>query len=201
MTSGDNLKGIYEQYWLHARHQETQRLWFTNVFAVIVAGVFAYMGKSNDDTYDVYLLLFLTILSILGYFLTHAWNIPFVIFTRLAEKMAIIEWDLPRDYQRFTKYGDIKYRKPVSASKMIMIFYSLMISVFGMMLITKVFEISDYSISILILIAIFLAAYLYYHCVLDPNTIKKIQKQFKSEVDDYYEKKLRSEREQIGERT
>lgn len=37
MTNG--LKKMYEQYWLHSRHQEIQRLWFTNIYAVIFTGV------------------------------------------------------------------------------------------------------------------------------------------------------------------
>jgi hypothetical protein len=154
MSNDENLKTVYEQYWLHARHQEVQRLWFTNVFAVIVAGVFAYLGNSPDGAYSIYLLFFLMVLSILGYFLTHAWNIPFVIFTRLAEKIAIFEWNLPKEYQRFTKYGKIEYRKPVSASKMIMIFYSLMIAIFGMMFITKLIHNSSYPVSSVLLIFI-----------------------------------------------
>ena len=59
----ENLRKIYEQYWLHARHQETQRLWFTNIYAVIAAGVFAYLGHVEDYTIKVTLLTFLTILG------------------------------------------------------------------------------------------------------------------------------------------
>ena len=76
----ENLIKIYEHYWLHAMHQETQRLWFTNIYAVIVAGVFAYLGYVENHIIKVSLLTFLTILSLFGYLMTHSWNIPFVIF-------------------------------------------------------------------------------------------------------------------------
>ena len=53
----ENLRRVYEQYWLHARHQEVQRLWFTNIYSMIVAGTFAYFGAIKG--FSTPLLVFL----------------------------------------------------------------------------------------------------------------------------------------------
>lgn len=82
----ENLRKVYEQYWLHARHQEIQKLWFTNVYAIIVAGTFTYFGVIKEFKFSIPLLVFLIFLislSLLGYFVTYSWNIPFAIFSRL----------------------------------------------------------------------------------------------------------------------
>ena len=39
----NSLKEIYEQYWLHARHVADERLWFTNIYILIVVGVLAFL--------------------------------------------------------------------------------------------------------------------------------------------------------------
>jgi hypothetical protein len=78
---------IYEQYWLHARHQENQRLSFTNIYAVIVTGVFAFLGiiyqieSDNLNTNNFWLLkisllIFLIILSSFGYIMVLTWTYP-----------------------------------------------------------------------------------------------------------------------------
>jgi hypothetical protein len=53
------------QNWLHCRHLENERLNFTSVYSVIVAGVLAVLGQVNFKGYT-YLLFFLLVLSILG---------------------------------------------------------------------------------------------------------------------------------------
>ena len=38
-----NLKTIYEQYWLHARHVADERLWFTNIYILVVVGILIFL--------------------------------------------------------------------------------------------------------------------------------------------------------------
>lgn len=204
----ENLRKVYEQYWLHARHQETQRLWFTNIYAVIVAGVFAYFGVIEECyAIKILLLIFLTILSLFGYLMTHSWTIPFVIFSRLAEEIAICEWNLPEKYQRFTKYGKgYKYYKyigfgkkiamRISAARAFMLFYSLMIGVFGALIFQTICNVTNCQV-VLIYVFLFALFYLYYHFYWEPKTTGEIQSDFESRIEKYRQKSM-TKSEEMG---
>jgi hypothetical protein len=40
----DTLNLLLEQSWLHIRHAENHRLWFTNMYFLVVARVLAYLA-------------------------------------------------------------------------------------------------------------------------------------------------------------
>ncbi len=46
-TELEVLKVFFEQNWLHARHIENERLWFTNVYVVLIVALMAILGTSN----------------------------------------------------------------------------------------------------------------------------------------------------------
>jgi hypothetical protein len=205
-----NLEKVYEQYWLHARHQEIQRLWFTNIYAMIVAGVFAYLGLIEEHLTKILILIFLTILSLFGYLMAHSWNLPFVIFSRLAEEIAICEWNLPEKYQRFSKYGKgYEYHKYIgfgkniamrtSAARVFMLFYSLMIGIFGALIVQTIDDhieptgaicnITEYY-AVLIALVLFIIFYLSYYFYWEPKTIGKIQSDFDSRIEKYHQKSM-----------
>ncbi len=173
---------IYEQYWLHARHQENQRLWFTNIYAMIVTGVFTYFSAKR---FDVIILMFLLLLSLLGYFLIYTWNISFTIFSRLAEEIAIREWELPEDYRRFTKYRrGYEFSRIISVNTIFIGFYSLMIGILTGLLIQNVFNIYT-QITLVITIIVFLTFLSCYKFYLKPKSIDKIQKCFDERIKKY----------------
>lgn len=187
----DNLRKIYEHYWLHARHQETQRLSFTNIYVLIVVGVFAYLGYIENYMIKVSLLTFLTILSLFGYLMTHSWNIPFVIYSRLAEEIAICEWNLPEKYQRFSKskkgykfhksIGFWKISMRVSIARLFMAFYSLMIGIFGALTYQIIYNSHGCRI-ILIVVILFTTFYLYY-LWWEQKTTNRIQSDFEKRIE------------------
>ena len=188
----ENLRKIYECYWLHAMHQETQRLWFTNIYAVIVAGVFAYFSYIESNIVKVFILIFLTILSLFGYLITQSWNIPFVIFSRLAEEIAICEWRLPNKYLRFAEYnkgykfckgiGFWKISMRISAARLFMAFYSLMVSFFAALTSQMICQLNNIQ-TITIAIVLFIVFYLYYLLYWEQKTINKIQNDFNRRVE------------------
>lgn len=180
----ENLGKIYEQYWLHARHQEVQRLWFTNIYAMIVAGAFAYFGAVKG--FSTPLLVFLTLLSILGYLVAYSWNIPFTIFSRLAEEIAVREWNLPKDYRRFTKYRrGYEFSKIVSANIVFIGFYSLMTGIFvGLLFLQTNLKVCIQFTSVIILV-VFLVLVGCYKFYLKPKSIDKIQKDFEKRINEY----------------
>lgn len=65
----DILEVLLEQSWLHIRHVENHRLWFTNMYFLVVAGVLTYLSTQAPAfvTYAFPLLaIFLLLLAILG---------------------------------------------------------------------------------------------------------------------------------------
>jgi hypothetical protein len=64
----DLVKAIYEQHWLHIRHVENQRLWFTGIFAILCGGSFALMHGGLFDKANWPIVGFLVVLSLLGLF-------------------------------------------------------------------------------------------------------------------------------------
>ena len=70
--SRDELLKILEQNCLHARHAENVRLWFTNVYVVVVAAIFALAGKDIiSDRFATFSLVILIVWSIGGICVTY----------------------------------------------------------------------------------------------------------------------------------
>lgn len=61
-----SLRMVYEQNWLHFRHVENERLWFTNIFALMVAITFAFVAESGLRHEIWPLFLVLVVVSLLG---------------------------------------------------------------------------------------------------------------------------------------
>lgn len=118
----EDARIVYEQYMLHARHSETQRLSFANIYAIIVAGLLVFGISSNiDPNLRKTVFFFLLFLSVFGYLITKAWNDGFMIWSRLAEQVAIDLFEVPSAYQRFAFY-----KKKIRASRIFIFFYSIM---------------------------------------------------------------------------
>lgn len=74
------IKSIFEQNWLQVRHVESERLWFTNIYAAIMAGVLAFIGRGVEEasfSFYVPLLLFLILLSVIGVIVVLRLNLAF----------------------------------------------------------------------------------------------------------------------------
>ncbi len=93
------LRSVYEQHWLHARHVEDERLWFTNIYLVAVGGLLAYtFEKGTAHSWPWQILILVFIFSILGFFMCHHLCIPFLYHSRMADIIQIHEWQLPYHY-------------------------------------------------------------------------------------------------------
>ena len=94
------LKSIYEQHWLHARHVENERLWFTNIYMIIVGALLAYTfdKQAQTSSWPWPILLIVFILSMVGFLMCHSLRIPFVYHTVTADKIQLEEWGLPYNY-------------------------------------------------------------------------------------------------------
>ncbi len=122
------LKSVYEQHWLHARHVENERLWFTNIFGVIVAGLLAVLFTSDGDgtrgQFAVYAGYLILILSLVGYFLCLTWRAPFIEHTTLANR--VLE---ASGLRRYAPYVSEAYRVIkigwVSAHEIFLYFYGI----------------------------------------------------------------------------
>ena len=121
------LKSIYEQHWLHARHVENERLWFTNIYFIAVGGLLAYtFEKGTADFWPWPILIPVFIFSMLGFCMCHHMSLPFLYHSRMADIIQIKEWKLPYNY-----FYRIKGKDPSkfgSFSKVFHIFYIIMSS-------------------------------------------------------------------------
>lgn len=126
----NNLIVVYEQYWLNSRQNENHRLWFTNIYVLIVAGVLALIGKGYDDSLTLGFSIFLLILSIIGLFTSYANCMAFVWYSRMCEKI-LYDLNLGKDYSHWFGINSIRHisKKRVGIGRLYIYFYTVMISV------------------------------------------------------------------------
>lgn len=163
-TDKEDTRIIYEQYWLHARHVQNERLWFTNIYAIIVAGSFAIMGLTEISTaIKLAIVSFLFILSIIGFCLVYTLRIPFLKFALRTELIAINEFNLKDEYRRFfPKEGEIFSKdKLFDMPDIFEFFYSLMSSITIFLLISTMGKVVLALVAaIIVFIILFLIIYL-----------------------------------------
>lgn len=140
-----NLRTVFEQHWLHARHVENERLWFTNIYALVVGGLLAFTWEKAEATscspWPWQILVVILLLSLLGLGMCHSMVIPFLRHHTLAQVIQLKEWRLPytdkyklEGYRKVYKGGVYKYEivctrraaKFVSLSKVFHLFYIFM---------------------------------------------------------------------------
>ena len=148
---------LYSEYMQHARHIETQRQAFATVFTAVFGGVIVIASNASSSQNQVsdVVSIFLTVFSLFGFFISAVWNASFVKFTRLAEHIAISEFDTPLQYQRFSKH-----RKILSAARIFIAFYSLMIGLSSTMLLGNALNIFQKSLTLCGLTASMIFVYL-----------------------------------------
>lgn len=93
-----NLRVLFEQHWLHCRHIETERGWFMNVYAAIMAGMLAFLAQR--DLENLWAIYFLLALTAIGFLLTIRWQYAFEhhrkCINEAADKLGIVaEVDIP----------------------------------------------------------------------------------------------------------
>lgn len=70
VTKAD-LRVLFEQYWLHWRHIESERAWFMSVYAAITGGILTYIFKTQSAGWQP--LVFLLVLTIVGLSINYRW--------------------------------------------------------------------------------------------------------------------------------
>ena len=193
-----NLRTVFEQHWLHARHVENERLWFTNIYALVVGGLLASMwmkaAATSCSPWPWQILVVILLLSLLGLGMCHSLIIPFLRHRTLAQVIQLKEWGLPytdeyklEGYRKVYKGGVSKYEivctrrsaKFVSLSKVFHLFYIFM-SAFSLGLI--VYSVTNKSWGAIIAGVVSLALLLaFYKCCLKPiedKAIKEINDEF-----------------------
>ncbi len=111
-----NLKTIYEQYWLHARHVADERLWFTNIYILVVVGILIFLQIDQPLFIRLGVIVFVLLLSVAGFLMCHSLTVHFITYSRTAELIQINEWDAsyrqfyPKDGKRLTsKIGSLNF--------------------------------------------------------------------------------------------
>ena len=104
MNSAQPASSVYEQVWLHARHTEIERLWLTNVYAIVSAGLVGFMASAElEHLWAV--PAFAVVYSVVMLLMTSAVRVEYLRFSRLAEVVLHIELKMPQ-YRRFLAGDD-----------------------------------------------------------------------------------------------
>ena len=124
--SNENLRTVYEQYWLHARHVERETWLFTSVYVAIVGAIFAAVGANICSGIKIGVTAFGALLSLLGFFVVYTQRIPFLKFILMAELIAINEFKIKDEYRRFFPKGGKVFPKNkfVDTDDILSMFYS-----------------------------------------------------------------------------
>ncbi|MFC1983179.1 hypothetical protein ACFLV5_05310, partial [Chloroflexota bacterium] len=56
---------LMKENWRHARHVETERMWFANLYAVILVALFAYIGEKGMTIPPLAALLVISVVWLL----------------------------------------------------------------------------------------------------------------------------------------
>jgi len=109
---------MVEEYWRHARHQEDQRLRFAQLYLVMVGALIAYFGAVQGDlaaqglpdtgAVGIPIVILAAAASIFGWVSTQVWSNPFAVFSRLAERIELIDLGMPPRYARLYPKRDDK---------------------------------------------------------------------------------------------
>lgn len=97
MERQDNAKTVFEQYWLHARHVENQRLWITNILVILFGALLSFMAQAGVIWY---ISAFGLLLALFGLLMVHALRVPFLRYSRMAEAIMAAELGMGK-YRRF----------------------------------------------------------------------------------------------------
>ncbi len=79
----EELIAIFKEHWNHARHCENERIWFTNIYAIVVAAILVFIGnaiygESADFGAAILLALFGLILSVIGFLIVVALSLGYL---------------------------------------------------------------------------------------------------------------------------
>lgn len=133
MDNSNPFIDIMKENWLHARHIETERMWFANVFVAIIAGTAAYLSKKELELPPLPILYILLIISIFWLCLTIKLNAAFGNYIRAIQhifdnekipQVAKAEW---RTYMGMPLSAKGGVWKIFRASYFLILFYALTI--------------------------------------------------------------------------
>jgi hypothetical protein len=161
-SNREPLVSIYEQHRLHARHAENERLWFTNIYMILVGVLLSStLGAEQANAFWPWPILFVIFsFSILGFCMCHALRIAFVHASIMADNIAEKEWGNQHiSYQN----NVLKKFQRVNFHMMFSLIYIIMSSLsFGFLIYEFTVKQCECSQVIAILAGIILFVFLYY---------------------------------------
>lgn len=181
MSSDGNLREVYEQYWLHARHAEHETWLFTSLYAIIVAAIFAIVGSGLAIEIKISILIFGVILSILGFLIVYTLRIPFLKFALMSELIAINEFKIKAEYRRFFPANGKPFPKGkyLDLHDVLATFYSFLISIMMFILLRLYFnDLFIATIAFFLSLAFFLLS----HIVIRSEKYDRIVNELKNKI-------------------
>ena len=144
------IKSIFEQHCLHARHVENERLWLTNIFAIIFAGSLAVIKEKLFDIYGLPLNIFLMIFSLFCIIFSLKIDSIFKTHTNQADKI-LKSYKLPLMSSGFVDHW---VNKKIRISRLFPIFFSTCFNF--LLFVTLLVILKNYIYSLIIPIMLFI---------------------------------------------
>ena len=204
-NSISELETIYTEYWNHTRQCINERLWFTNIYAVVLAAILVYMGEigSREDIGfgSIFLLAsFGVILSIVGYLVVIAVSLGYDHYIGDIT-MILYYWDKMEFYRR--------PGKPVTFRKVHLWFFEITIVLFSVISLYSLFQVLRenplWLIPVSIVIFVFVKAFYHYRWEKYSTECALFKKALQYDFDGKYREKwdeyFKDPRKFIGKKT
>ncbi|MCK4273312.1 MAG: hypothetical protein KAW90_00360 [Dehalococcoidales bacterium] len=127
---------IMKENWLHARHIETERMWFANIYAVIIVAVTAYVAQHGIGYFSIatlkIIVIVLLLISLIWFFITLKLNFAFKNHMDAIKKI-FDDKKIPlgNDWKLYTglphSYSVIDYKLLFTIAFLLLAFYALAI--------------------------------------------------------------------------
>jgi len=133
------FRSVLEQNWLHLRHVENQRMWFTNIYAIVVAGSLSFIGAQGTGSLRPYfhIIFFLWIFSVLGLLQTLKTNKEIAVLLDEIHAMCAL-----KGLKKHVEFSALRRGvwKIVSIRIIYIVFYSVLMFFFSYLLYTIFFR-------------------------------------------------------------
>lgn len=194
------LIAIFTEHWNHARHCENERLWFTNIYAIVVAAILVFMGNAvyaePPDYGSAFMLtLFGLILSIVGFMIVIALSLGYL--HHIVDIVVVYYYWDKMEFYRHPK-------KPVRFATWHRYFFEITIALFSVFFLFYILQVKTlvHLVSLWILIVFFTEVIYHYawgkkyalKCV---NFMKKLRNDTKGEYRSFWPVKIEDLRKEV----
>ena len=123
------MEAVLKKHWEHSRHCESQILWFTNIYAIVIAAILVFIGEASsakepDLGLIVLLAFFGFVLSVIGFLIVVALSLGHQNYI-MNIVVVLDHWEAKEFYK--------DYAKPLHYKIVHRWFFEIIIALFGVL--------------------------------------------------------------------